>query len=257
MKMKLDGKSAIVAGASRGIGLAIARLLISEGVKVLGAARGISAPLAELKDAGAIPLEVDLTAPDGPTYLIEQARLRLPDIDFLVNNIGGIEAHHGDLVFGTIGDKEWQVGLERNLMSAITLTRLALPCLLERRGATVHISSVGGRQAGLGPLHYTVPKAALRALSKGIAVEYGHLGLRSNLISLGPVATSRWESAAAAAGVSLDELMRRMPRDLRMVTGHMITPDEVAGLTAYLLSPWAASITGADYTIDGGMITTI
>ncbi|MCI2416575.1 SDR family oxidoreductase [Saccharopolyspora sp. K220] len=259
MDLQLTGKTALVTGASRGIGLAIASALITEGMRVVGAARTISP---ELKATGAIGIPADLSTPDGPAALVEQARTAVGELDLLINNVGGGD---GGLVaeFADLTEDNWQQTFELNFFSAIRTTRAALPSLLRRQGGIINISSIGARVPNSGPMPYTTAKAALTAFSKALAAEVGPKGVRVNTVSPGPVHTALWNAPdghgaalAESLGVPLDVLLAQLPAEAGMTTGRLIEPAEVAALVAFLASPHAASTAGADHLIDANATKT-
>ena len=256
MDLQLKDKTALVTGASRGIGLAAVERLVEEGVRVVAAAR---TETPDLRRTGAHVVPVDLTDPDGPERLVAAARLELGELDLLVNNVGGGE---GDATAGFLGvdDQMWQQVFGLNFFAAVKTTRAALPSLIGRRGAIVNISSVGARVPSGGPVSYTTAKAALTALGKALAEEFGPQGVRVNTVSPGPVRTALWEhpesyggQLAAKLGVPHDQLLAALPAQAGMLTGRLIEAGEVADLIVQLCSPRAGSITGADYLIDGGL----
>ncbi len=255
--MRLTGKTAVVTGASRGIGLAIAAALSAEGMRVVAGARTVSA---ELKETGAFAVPVDLSTPKGPGLLIDQALAELGEIDVLVNNVGGGDAGGGLAGgFSSFGEDVWRQTFELNFFSAVRASRAALPSLIRRRGTIINISSNAARTPQVGPAPYTTAKAALTAFSKSLAEEFGPQGVRVNTVSPGPSRTPLLTNPdgyggvlAKAMGVEMDELLARLPANAGMTTGRLIEPAEVAELVVYLASPRAASISGADYLIDGG-----
>ncbi|ORT61363.1 SDR family oxidoreductase [Streptomyces sp. CB03238] len=262
MDLHLTGKTAVVTGASRGIGLADVEALTAEGVTVVAAARTITP---ELKETGALAVPVDLATPDGPAHLVERATAELGgDFDILVNNVGGGDGGEGRTGgFLSFTDEQWQQALELNLLAAVRTSRAALPALVRKRGALVDISSNGARIPHAGPVPYTAAKAALTAFGKALAEEFGPQGVRVNTVSPGPVRTALWESPdgygaelARAMGVTQRELLAGIPTAMGMTTGRLVEPSEVAALVAYLASPVAGSTSGADFLIDGGAVKT-
>lgn len=259
MDLQLNGKTALVTGASRGIGLAVVRALSAEGVRVVAAAR-TAAP--ELRAAGAHPVAVDLSDPAGAERLVADATAELGGIDILVNNVGGGD---GGLSGGflDVTDAQWAQVVDLNFFATVRVTRAALPALLAARGAIVNVSSVGARVPHGGPLAYTTAKAALTAFGKALVHEFGPKGVRVNTVSPGPVRTDMWESPsgygaelAAAMGIPHADLLAGLPSATGMVIDRLVEPEEVAALVAYLSSPLAAATTGADHVIDGGSIKT-
>ncbi|WP_283616072.1 SDR family oxidoreductase [Mycolicibacterium poriferae] len=257
MDMRLKGKTAVVTGAGRGIGLSTVRALNAEGVRVLGAARTITA---ELKNSADVCYSVDLTTPHGPSGLIDRAMIEFDGIDLLVNNAGGGD----DVQLGgssDLDDKHWYDTFALNLFAAVRVSRAASRPLIERAGAIVNVSSVGAWQPSGPPLAYNVAKAALKAFGKAMATEIGPYGVRVNTVSPGPVRTDAWEAPnsfggklAAASGMDQHAYLAEVPAMMGMATGRIIEPEEVAALIVYLLSDVAASITGSDYLIDGGIV---
>jgi NAD(P)-dependent dehydrogenase (short-subunit alcohol dehydrogenase family) len=248
-------RTVLVTGASRGIGLATARAFIAQGARVTGAARTITP---ELAAAGAHTVAADLTTPGGVSRLMQETG----DLDVLVNNVGGGDASavHG---FLDVEDAEWRSLFDVNFFTAVRITRAALPALIARRGVIVNVSSVGARVPAAGPVAYNTAKAALTALGKALAEEFGPAGVRVVTVSPGPVRTAVWEAPgglgaqlAAAAHIGHEEFLARVPAVMGMTTGRFTEPEEVAQLIAYLAAPQAASITGADFLIDGGLVKT-
>ncbi|GII94091.1 SDR family oxidoreductase [Sinosporangium siamense] len=259
MDLRLNGRTAVVTGAGRGIGLATVTALRGEGMRVVAAARTITP---ELKELGAIGIPVDLGVAGGPERLIETALAELGELDLLVNNVGGGD---GGAVGGFLSfdDDQWAGMYGLNLFAAVRTTRAALPSLVRRGGAIVNVSSNTARLPHAGPAPYTTAKAALTALGKALAEEFGPQGVRVNTVSPGPVRTAMWESPdgygaelAASLGLEREQLVAGLPGAMGMTTGRLVEPEEVAALIAYLASPLAGSTAGADHVIDGGAIKT-
>jgi NAD(P)-dependent dehydrogenase (short-subunit alcohol dehydrogenase family) len=259
MDLQLTGKLALVTGASRGIGLAVARALAAEGATVVGAARTVSD---ELTDTGAHAVVADLARPDSPAALVRSAVEKHGDIDILVNNAGGGDVD--DLRdFADYEDDVWQRMFDLNFFATVRACRAAMPSLLRRRGLVVNISSIGARMPHTGPVPYTTAKAALNAFGKALAEEYGDRGVRVATVSPGPTRTSLWTdpngfggAVAAAQGVSHADLLAGLAASSGIRSGQLVEPEQVASLVAYLASPLAASMTGHDYVVDGGAIKT-
>jgi NAD(P)-dependent dehydrogenase (short-subunit alcohol dehydrogenase family) len=258
MDLRLNGQTAVVTGASRGIGLAVTRGLAAEGVRVTAGARKSSAELDELARAGLVRVvEVDLAEPGGPAALIAAAGDR---IDILVNNVGTAPARPGG--FDSITDEDWQASLTLNLMAAVRTTRAVLPVMLAAgKGAIVTISSVNAFLPDPGVMDYSAAKAALANFSKSLSKEVGPHGIRVNTISPGPVATDLWLGEAGVAatvsratGASAQDVQSQAAH--QSVTGRFSRPEEIADLALILASDRTANVTGADITIDGGLIPT-
>jgi NAD(P)-dependent dehydrogenase (short-subunit alcohol dehydrogenase family) len=258
MDLGLNGRTAIVTGASRGIGLAVVRGLVAEGVRVTAGARKSSAELDELAAAGPVRVvEVDLAEPGGPARLVAAAGDR---IDILVNNVGAAPARPGG--FGEITDGDWQASLTLTLMAAVRTIRAALPVMVAAgKGAIVNISSVNAFLPDPAVMDYSAAKAALANFSKSLSKEAGPHGIRVNTISPGPVATDLWlgdhgvaATVSRATGASPQDVQSQAAQ--QMVTGRFSRPEEIADLALILASDRTANVTGADITIDGGLTPT-
>ncbi|WNV84010.1 oxidoreductase [Umezawaea sp. Da 62-37] len=259
MDLHLTGKIAVVTGASKGIGLAVTRALAAEGVQVVAGARewhDDPSPLVH-------PVSVDLGTPDGPARLVDEAVAVHGGVDILVNNVGAAHPRLGG--FLTITDDDWTDMLTLNFLSAVRATRAALPHLLARgTGSVITIGSVNAFLPDPFVMDYSASKAALANFTKSLSKEVGPKGVRVNTISPGPVATALWLGAdgvaatiAAASNGQADAEAVAKEAATGMVTGRFTKPEEVADLVLLLASDRAGNVTGADFTIDGGLITTL
>jgi len=262
MDLQLEGKTAVVTGASRGIGLAVSRALAHEGVRVVGAARTITP---ELEAVTAATVAADLSTAAGATAVVDGALAELGGIDILVNNVGAADVERFGLGgFLDIGDEQWRDLFGLNLFSAVWMTRAALPSLLERGGSILNIASINSRVPSTGPVGYSEAKAALTAFGKRLSEEFGPRGVRVNTVSPGVVGTSLWRDpdgfggkVAAAHGLAHDELLAAIPEQLAIASRRITEPEEVAALVTFLASEAAANVVGADVVIDGGTVKTI
>jgi NAD(P)-dependent dehydrogenase (short-subunit alcohol dehydrogenase family) len=258
MDLGLAGRTAVVTGASRGIGLAVTRALAAQGTHVVAGARRLSPELDQLAKNGSVQvLEVDLADPDGPAWLVARASAG-PDI--LVNNVGGTPARTGG--FLSITDEDWETSLTLNLMAAVRTTRSALPAMLAAgKGSIVTICSVNASLPDPAVLDYSAAKAALAGFCKALSKEVGPRGVRVNTISPGPVATDLWlgdhgvaQTVSRATGAKPEDVESQAAHG--SVTGRFSRPEEVADLVLLLASDRTANVTGADFRIDGGLVPT-
>lgn len=262
MELSLGDKVAVVTGASKGIGLAVARAFAEEGARVVTGSRSASEDLKEL--AGRYPLlhvAVDLGTPEGPEKLVGRAVQEFGGVDVLVNNVGLFEPRLEG--FAAITDEDWRRTFEINFMSAVRISRAVLPSMVARGGgAIVNVSSINARLPLSFVADYSAAKAALTNLSKLLAEEFGPRGVRVNSVSPGPVRTAAWEEEGgfgdrltkAVGGGDLSGFLKEFPREAGITLGRMGTPEEVAAVVLFLASDRASWITGSDYVIDGGAL---
>lgn len=264
MNLDLTDKVAVVTGASKGIGLAVTEALGREGAHVVAGSRTRTPELAAVCETyGSTFVPVDLGHAEGPGRLVDAAAERHGRIDVLVNNLGVTQPRSG---FLDIDDADWQHVFELTFFSAVRTSRAALPHLLAGDGgAIVNISSVNARLPFPMVVDYSAAKAALSNLTKALSEEFAGRGVRVNAIAPGPVRTPFWtapggfaEATAAGTGKSAEETLDEVvPRQMGITTGRVTEPQEIAELCAFLASPHAANITGAEFVIDGGQIKTV
>ena len=260
----LKDKVIVVTGASKGIGLAVVKVLAREGARIVAGSRTTTSELTGLRDIHDLTvITVDLATTNGPTSLIDAAAKRHGKIDVLINNVG--IASPRSRVFLAISDDEWQRVFNLTFFSAVRATGAALPHLVASRGAIVNIGSINARLPFPMVVDYSAAKAALSNLSKArLPRQFAPRGVRVNVVAPGPVRTPFWtdpggfaDVVASGSGVSaktaLDETV---PRNMGISTGRVTEADEVADLVAYLASSRAANITGAEFVIDGGQVKT-
>jgi len=178
-----------------------------------------------------------------------------------VNNVGSAPARTGG--FLSITEDDWLSTITINLMAAVRTTRAALPAMLAAGiGAIVNTGSVNSRLPDPAVMDYSAAKAALASFAKALSKEVGPHGIRVNSVAPGPVATDLWlghggVAATVSAATGADPKDVASQAASQMVTGRFTRPEEVADLILFLASDRAANITGADFAIDGGLITTL
>jgi NAD(P)-dependent dehydrogenase (short-subunit alcohol dehydrogenase family) len=256
MDLGLDGRVAVVTGASRGIGLAIVRALAAEGVTVFAGARTSSPELDELATVHVVA--VDLAEPGGPALLMAAAG---PRLDILVNNVGNAPARTGG--FLSVTDDDWIHTLGLNLLPAVRATRAALPGMLAAgRGAIVTVASINATLPDPAVIDYSAAKSALLSFCTALAKEVAGQGVRVNTVSPGPVETALWlggggvaETVSRATGLTPEQVASQAAH--QSPTGRFSRPEEVADLVVLLASERTANVTGADFVIDGGLRPTL
>ena len=240
---KLDGKVAIITGASRGIGAAAGRMFAAEGAKVVLAARGLEALEAlavEIRGAGgeALPVATDVADEESVKRLIAAAVAEFGRVDVAFNNAGEGQMPRplADL------PADWfDRAIALNLRSVFLCMKYEIPAMLAAGGGSiVNMSSSAGVSAAPGIGAYAAAKHGVIGLTKVAALDYAEKGVRVNALTPGPILT---DPRMEAAGVGQYVPMKRMGR-----------PDEVAAAAAWLCSDDAAYITGAALAIDGGKL---
>jgi 3-oxoacyl-[acyl-carrier protein] reductase len=256
VKLGLEGRRALVTGGSKGIGAAIARELVGEGVRVAICARNEDEVLAtaeELRSDGAVvhAQRADVTDPEQIRDFVARSAEELGGIDFLVNNAGG--AHPG--TFETLNDENWVADLDVKLFSLIRCSREVLPHMRAVGGGRiVNIGAVYSRYPDPTFFATSVNRAAGNSFTKTLAIEVAKDNILVNGVNIGFVTTPQWDNIhqRRAPEVSRKQFFDTFAAQ-EVPLGRFGTPDEVSGLVAFLLSDRAAYITGASIDVAGGM----
>ncbi|MGI6209259.1 MAG: SDR family NAD(P)-dependent oxidoreductase [Anaerolineae bacterium] len=251
MDLNLDGKIALVTGASRGIGLAIARSLAAEGCHLGICARGLddlrrAEEDLRSRDARVVAVQADMLQPEQAASFVEECANRLGGIDILVNNVGFNRG--GDLMHST--DEEWRLVFEANTFQIVRLIRLVVPHMRARGGgAIVNIASISGWEPQLaGTGQYGGSKAATIFLTERFALELVHDNIRVNTVSPGSILFE---------GGGWDRVRREKPDQFQAYIrdgfpmGRLGRPEEVADVVTFLVSPLAGWINGRHIPVDG------
>src|ERR1700722_16598714 len=250
MCTSLAGKRVLVTGGTRGMGAAIAELLVAQKAHVVVTAR---------HQDGQSPARLilaDLASPEGAELVADQAIEILGGLDAVVHCVGASFTKPGGVL--ALTDDDWMQALNTNLLSAVRLDRAILPGMVRQRaGAIVHISSLQWKRPHESSPAYGPTKAALRSYSKVLASEFGPVGVRVNTVTPGyiatPLAEDRITRMMGQAGIGRAEAEAELPATIGGVPlGRPGTASEVAQLVAFLVSDAAAYVTGSEFVIDGG-----
>lgn len=240
----LQGKTALVTGATGGIGGAIARQLYAAGASVVcaGTRQAVLDELVASLGDRAIAVAGDLVDPKVPEMLVKAAEERFGALDILVNNA----AFTRDGLAMRMKDEDWSAVIEVNLTAAFRLCRSALRGMMKRRdGRIISISSVVGVAGNPGQINYCASKAGLIGMSKSLAQEVASRGITVNCVAPGFIATA------------MTEVLNEQQKE-RMVSsvpaGRVGVPEDVAAAVLYLASPGAGYVTGQTIHVNGGML---
>jgi len=246
IRVDLTGKTAIVTGASRGIGKAIALALAASGAKVACVARNadkLKETVDEIKAAGGAA-EVhpcDVTDSEAVTELVEGLAEKWGHLDIIVNNAGVTK----DTLIPRMTDEQWDDVITTNLRSVFLFTRAVSQAMMRKRtGRIINISSVSGLMGNPGQANYSASKAGIIGLTRTVARELASRKITVNAICPGFVASEM----TAAMGPALDELIKERIPAKRLGEAH-----EIADAVLYLASDSAAYMTGEVLTLDGGL----
>ena len=260
MELGLKGKVALVTAASKGIGFGVARVLASEGCKVVISSRSIDSISRSrdqiVRDTGnrdVYAFSADLTIKEDVDQLVKNASAKFGPVDVLAYNTGPPKPG----TFNELDEADWDEGVRLLLMSAVWLARRVVPGMERKKwGRLVFITSTTLRQPIPNLVLSNTARLSLAGLSKSLATEYGGKGITSNGIMQGHILTDRQreiaEDTSRRTGKSIDDAMKQALADVPL--GRYGTPEEIGYLVAFLASDKASYITGAMIPIDGGMI---
>ena len=257
MDLGLQGKVAIVTGASRGIGRAIAQRLVAEGMRlaVVARSRDLLESLVTPANEDLLVQAVDLRQPAVPAAVVAATVARFGRIDVLVNNAGATK--RGD--FLAFSDDDWTDGFALKFYAAMRLSRAAWPHLCASTGTVVNIIGIGGRTGSAEFAIGGAVNAALMNLTKVLADRGVRDGVRVNAINPGGIKTERLVTRvnAFAAEHQLDPAVAEQRMAQAFGVARFGEPDEIARLVAFLASPQAAFCQGAIVDADGGQTRTL
>jgi 3-oxoacyl-[acyl-carrier protein] reductase len=244
MTMDLTGEIALVTGASRGIGAAIADLLASRGAKVIGTATTESGALAisgRLSAAGGMGKVLNVTDSAAVDALIDEIGKSVGPVSILVNNAGITR----DQILMRMKDEDWNAILDTNLSSVYRTSKAVMRGMMKaRKGRIINIASVIGLTGNAGQSNYAAAKAGIIAFSKSLAKEIGSRGITVNVVAPGFIQTDMTDSLPEEAKNALMQ---------QIALGRLGSPSDIAEAVAFLASPAAAYITGETLNVNGGM----
>jgi 3-oxoacyl-[acyl-carrier protein] reductase len=234
----LEGKTALVTGASRGIGRAIAQELAAGGASVvIGYRSGKDEAEALAAEIGARAVQADVSSAEDAARLVEEAG----DLDILVNNAGLTR----DGLLARMSDDDWRTVIDTNLSSVFyTCRAVTRPMMKKRGGSIVNISSIVGVHGNWGQTNYAASKAGIIGFTKSLARELGSRGVRANVVAPGYVKTQLTDVLPEEATAMM---LQQTP------LGRLGEPEDIAGAVRFLCSDAAAFITGEVLLVDGGL----
>ncbi len=249
MTYNFKGKTAVVTGASRGIGEAIARTLAADGAKVALVARSADKLKALAADLpGAVAIEADMSSAEGWRAAADSALKALGEVDILVNNAGVSAAQ----AMGKVTAEGLDETLNVNVRNLILLTDALSASLIKRKGTVINISSVSSFSGALGQIAYSTSKGAVNSFTRNASIDLGRAGVRVNAIAPGVIDDGMW-STAFSKGLDREKTLERMGR-LVPLEKRWGAAQDIADAVAFLASDKAGYITGQVLRVDGGMI---
>ncbi|WP_300393758.1 SDR family oxidoreductase [Henriciella sp.] len=251
MTYDLSGKNAVVTGASRGIGEAIARTLAENGARVALIARNTEALDKIAKDLPNDPvvLHADLGSPEGWKPLAEAILEQLGPVDILVNN-AGVSVYEPA---GKVTEENLDATLTINVRNLILLTDALTDSLKSRKGNIVNISSVSASTGSIGQIAYSASKGAVNSMTRNMSIDLGRSGVRVNAVAPGVIDDGMWKTAFESGAVDREKTMERIGKVVPL-EGRWGSAQNIADAVTFLASDKADYITGQVLRVDGGIL---
>ncbi len=260
MELGIKGKTALVTGSTKGIGFAIARALLKEGVVVTINGRKqdvVDAAVKELaKDGDVKGIASDLSTAQGAKATTD----KLPSVDILINNVGAYQPK----AFPEISDEEWETTFQTNVMSGVRLSRFYLPKMLKQNwGRIIFISSESAVQIPVEMIHYGFSKTAQLAIARGMAETTKGTRVTVNSVLPGPTLSEGVSDFVAEMGkqkkMTNEQIEKEFFENIRpsSLIQRFATSEEVASMVCYVSSELASATNGAALRVDGGVVRSI
>lgn len=257
---KLHGRVALITGAGRGIGRAIALAFSAEGAKVAITARStdqLDEVAGKIRDAGGevLAIAADLTDRSQPAAIVQQIEAKFGPVEILVNNAGlGSSSDPRPVI--DFDDDFWDKSLAINLTAPYLLCKQVLPKMVEKKkGRIITVASINGKLASFHGSAYSASKHGVLGLMRTLAVEVAKDGITVNSICPGPVATAMNDPRIEYDAKRLGRTFEEQAASLTAI-GRRLEPEEIAPLAVYFASDDSAAVTGQAYNIDGGVLMT-
>jgi 3-oxoacyl-[acyl-carrier protein] reductase len=262
VKLGLEGKACVVTGASRGIGLDVAKRLSDEGASVLLVARGEDGLRAAAGEAGGevATLALDVTGDGAAERMVAEANERFGRLDVVVNNAGQAKWRK----LADVPDEDWQAAWDLNVMAPMRLMRAAIPGMAERGwGRVVNVASTAGKRPSGHMPEYSVAKAAELSLSKLFSEAHAASGVLVNAVCPGPTASEMWmapgglldQSKELTGAASREEALEAAGSSRPI--GRLAESAEIGAVIVFLCSEAASYVTGVAWGVDGGTVQVI
>ncbi len=252
MKLNLQDKTAIVTGATQGIGRATAELFAAEGASVVIVARGrerLDAVVASIRQAGgkALGVQADMSKAEDCARIVPAALEAFGRVDILVNNAGTSSTG----AFESVTDATWQADFELKLFGAVRLIRQAIPEMRRQGGGRIiNITNIGAKQPRAKSMPTTVTRAAGLAMTKALSKEFAPDKILVNTVCIGLIRAGQHETKAAKVGRNVEDIYTDMGKEIPL--GRVGFAEEVANVIVFLASDAASYVTGTSINLDGG-----